>query len=175
MGHMLDLAIDYCQLLHCSLHSAYKITNPEKYSPLLYITDNLLTYVIIWSAASYSSLLNIYVPLCTFLQSLTHLSAHIHYIFVSFPHLPGMFFLDMYLLSRKNRFLFAMFSAQSLWDFSCRSWSLKDVWEFSPLSLAAVLSNLISAYPHPCVSTDCKRLIGRSLCVPPQGRGNALS
>ena len=82
--------------------------------PLLYITDKLLTYVVIWSAASCSSLLNIYVPLCIFLQSLTHLSAHSHYIFVPFPHLPGMFFSDMYLLSRKNRFLFVMFSAPSL-------------------------------------------------------------
>ena len=28
MGHMVDLAIDYCQLLHSSLDSAYKLINP---------------------------------------------------------------------------------------------------------------------------------------------------
>jgi len=114
---------------------------------------------------------------CHYCLAQSHLTALIHYTFVLSPHLPRMFFSDMCSLSKKSGFLFVMFSDPSLWDFSCGSWSLKDVRDFKPFYLDAVyavsLSNFFTCLP---VSMCLCRLqkIGMLLWIPFQGRRNTL-
>ena len=65
----------------------------------LYITDNMLTYLAIWFAASYSSLLDIFLSLlsCRVSSYCTH---PLH--FALSPHPPRMFFSNVFTFSEKR-------------------------------------------------------------------------
>jgi len=80
-------------------------------------------------------------------------------------------------LSQKSGFLFVMFSDPSHWDFSCGSWSLKDVWEFNPFYLDAVyvvsLSNFIRCLPASICLCRLQK-IGMLLWIPLQVRSNTF-
>jgi len=143
--------------------------------PLLYITDNMLKYWAIRSTVSYSSLLDIFLPLlsCTVSSYCTH---SLHFRPVPSPS-KNVLFGYMCSLSQKSGFLFVMFSDPSLWDFSCGSWSLKDVWDFNPFYLDAVyavsLSNFIRCLPASICLCRLQKTV-MLLWIPLQGRRNTL-
>jgi len=128
--------------------------------PLLYITDNMLRYWAIWSAVSYSSLLDILLPLlsCTVSSYCTH---SLHFRSVPSPS-KNVLFGYVFTFSEKRVPLRDVFRPIPL-RFLMWIMITKVRLGFQPIlswcCLCRFSLTLLRVYQHPFVSGDCKRLL----------------